>query len=57
MLNIENVIGQKIYEEVIDQAEKTTRVLDLSEYAVGIYFIIIKDQNEEFRQKILFDKN
>jgi len=55
-LIIENAIGQKIYEEALDQPLNSSKTIDLSTYAVGVYFIIVRDAKLDFKQKVLFDK-
>jgi PKD repeat protein len=57
LLKIENAIGQLVYNEVINQAANSTKTMDLTKYAMGVYFIIIKDHDAEYRQKLVFDKN
>lgn len=55
-LIIENALGQKVYEETVNQPLNSNKVIDFSKYAVGVYFVVIKDANLELKQKVIFDK-
>ena len=52
---IEDELGQKIYENSISQASHSVKVFDFRAFAVGVYFINIKDETTNFRQRVVFD--
>ena len=55
-LIVENALGQKVYEEAINQAMNSSKTIDFSSYAVGVYFVVIRDTKLNLKQKVLFDK-
>jgi len=54
-ISIENALGQKVYESSLSQANHTVKVIDFRTYAVGVYFIEIKDKTTNFRQQVVFE--
>jgi hypothetical protein len=54
-ISIENALGQKVYENSLTQTEHSVKVIDFRAYAVGVYFINIKDKSTNFRQQVVFD--
>jgi len=52
---IENELGQKVFESSITQASQSVKTFDFRPYAVGVYFINIKDETTNFRQRVVFD--
>jgi hypothetical protein len=56
-ITVANELGAIIYEENIDNASvDTTKSIDLSSYANGVYFINVADDNGSSSYKVVLDK-
>jgi PKD repeat protein len=55
-LFIENELGQRVFEKVINQSSNTRYSVDFSKYASGIYFVVIKAENTNLKQKVVYEK-
>jgi hypothetical protein len=54
---IENALGQKVFEDELNQIAGSTRMLDFSNYATGVYFVIIRENGMDYKQKVMFERN
>jgi hypothetical protein len=54
-LKIVDAIGKLIYQEPISAEAGSTKQLDFSVYAHGVYFIYIMDENIEIRERIVYE--
>lgn len=55
-LSIENILGEKVWIKRITQTAGSAMGIDLSPYASGVYFLIIREGQTEIKQKIVLDK-
>jgi len=52
---IEDALGQKVYEYNLKQTDHSVKVIDFKDFAVGVYFININNENINFRKRVVFD--
>ncbi len=51
-IRVENIIGAIIYEEKVDISNSKVKIIDLSKFANGTYFVKIQDNNTNKEQEI-----
>jgi len=51
---IENIIGKKVYIAKVNQTKDSVKAIDLSKFASGTYFVIIKNEKLNLRYKVIY---
>ncbi len=56
ILKIENILGETVYQETIQQFDAGTKSIDLGRNCNGIYFVTLQNQEKKLRFKILLNR-